>query len=127
MAVHDKFAALAERLIAKHGRPMTLKQLSRDPANASQPWRGPATSTASGYADTEDVIAVVTDFDEEEIDGTLVKRGDKKVIVAAKPSATKDLSDFDVLLDGTLLYHLGACNTVHPGTTKIMYTFPARA
>lgn len=126
MAVHTKFANLAERLIAKHGRDMTIKKDSRAPADPSKPWRGPNPNPLTGYADSADVKGVMVGFEDAEIDGDYIKRTDKKLLVACKPIDAKDLTTFDTLFDESQVYGIKLMEVIKPGTTKIMYQFRAR-
>jgi len=127
MAVHDKFANLAERLINKHGRDVTLRKLSRTPEDSDMPWRGTDPDPEVGYEFEQVVRAVFTDFNEDEIDGDQVRRGDKRLLVAAKPVAGTDLLKADSLLDEGSVYGIIRGNLLKPGTTEILYDFQVRA
>lgn len=126
MAIHDKYANLAERLITKHGRPMTVRKLSRAAGDATMPWRGPDTAPEDGYEYEQPVIGVVTEYDEDEIDGEQVRRGDKRLLVAAKPNAGTDLLKSDSLLDEGQVYGIIRGNLLKPGVTEILYEFQVR-
>jgi hypothetical protein len=122
MAIHDKFAALAERLIAKNGRDVVLYKLSRTAATPAKPWEGAGT----GFEDSATVKAVITDYNEDEIDGEIIRQGDKKLLVAAKPSPTQDLLKFDKLDDAGSIYSVVRGNLLKPGVTSILYKFQIR-
>lgn len=128
--IHDKFARLAEKLIAKHGRDMDVKKLSREPADASKPWRagGPPPPGGPTWAESLTVKGVVVDYDEDDIDGTNIKRGDKRVLIAADTAVTagKDIADFDTVLDQGRPLSIIKCNVLEPGTTRIMYDVQCR-
>lgn len=126
MAVHDKFANTAQRLIAKHGREMTLRKVSEDPANPAKEWRGADPDPEQGFEFERPVTAVVTDYSEEEIDGDQVHRGDKRLLVAAKPNVGIDLLRADSLLDGDQVYGIIGGSLLKPGTTEILYDFQVR-
>lgn len=127
MAVHDKFANLAERLINKHGRDVTLRKLSRVLEDADKPWRGTDVDPAVGYEFEHVVRAVFTDYNEDEIDGDEVRRGDKRLLVAAKSVPGVDLLKADSLLDEGSVYGIIRGNLLRPGTTEILYDFQVRA
>lgn len=127
MAIHDKYANLAERLISKHGRSVTLAKLSRTPEDSDQPWRGTDPDPEVGYEFSLEVVAVFIDYNEDEIDGDAVRRGDKRLLVAAKPVAGTDLLKADCLLDDGSVYGIIRGNLLKPGTTEILYDFQVRA
>lgn len=122
MAIHDKFAATAKRLIDKHGRDMTLYQQSRMAADANKPWEGAGVA----FADSVTGKAVMTDYQAEEIDEVQIKRGDKKVLFAALNAAGKDLSRFEKLDDSGSIYGIVSVKVLQPGTTTILYTIQVR-
>lgn len=126
MAVHDKFAATAQRLITRHGRVMTFSKLSRTPGTPTKQWRGPSDAPASGYEFQIPATAVVVDYNEEEIDGDQVRRGDKRLLVAAMPHAGVDLLRADTVLDGAGIYGIIKGSLLKPGTTEILYEFQIR-
>lgn len=128
---HDEFADLAVELIAENGRPMTVRKLSRTPADASKPWRGPSADPGLGYEFEVEAIGVVVDWTEEEYEEDQTRRGSKHLLIAAKPWAEAvptpiDLMTADSLLDDGGVYSLSKGNLLKPGTTAIMYDFQVR-
>lgn len=128
---HDEFADLAEELIAENGRPMTVRKLSRVPADSDKPWRGPAATTPDGYEFEVEAIGVVVDWTEEEYEEDQTRRGSKHLLIACKPHLVTanppvDLMQADSLLDDGGVYSLSKGNTLKPGTTAIMYDFQVR-
>jgi hypothetical protein len=126
MAVHDKFANLTERLIAKHGRDMTVRKFSRTPADANKPWRGPSPQDPPGYEFEVTARAVVIDWTEQEVRDDQTRRDSKRLLIAAKPHPTNDLKSADSLLDEGQVYSLSRGNLLKPGTTSIMWEFQVR-
>lgn len=122
MAIHDKFAATAKRLIDKHGRDMTLYQQSRTPSNPAAPWEGAGTA----FADSVTGKAVMTEYAAEEIDEVQIKRGDKKVLFAASNAVGKDLTKFEKLDDSGNIYGIVKVELIQPGTTAILYKVQIR-
>lgn len=95
MTLDEPLRAAAERLIARLGRPATLRRVARsyDPAT------GKTAEITIDYAVT---VSPPESFSEALIDGTLVEAGDMKALLAAKgapvvPEVTGDL----LLIDGT--------------------------
>lgn len=130
MAVHDKFANTAQRLIAKHGRSMQVRKLSRTSADPTKPWRGPDPTAPDGYEFDVAATGVVIDWTEQELDEDQTRRGSKRLLIAAKPHVTGtpavDLMQADNLLDEGGVYSLSKANCLKPGTTTIMYDFQVR-
>lgn len=123
---HAKFATLAERLIEKNGRTLDLKRQSSTPSDAAKPWRGGQAT----YAEEVDVIGVVVEYDEEEIDGDIIRRGDKRALVAVNslPEVGRpDLTKFHNLFDGTSVYSIVNVSVIEPGAVRIMYDIQLRA
>ena len=121
MTIHDKFANLAQRLIAKHGRTITVRKLSETPADGAKPWRG----TGASYEYAVEVIGVMTDYREEEIDGTNILVGDKRMLAASKDVA-QSLQYATSLLDNEQVWSVEAVKVIEPGTTRIMYEMRVR-
>jgi len=126
MAPHTKFAKLAKRLIAKHGRSMQIRKLSETPEVAGKGWRGPDPDAVVGFEYDLPVIGVVVDYEEEEIDGDQVRRGDKRILIDVLSNPTVDFTSANSILDETQVYSIVSCNTIKPGTTSILYDIQAR-
>lgn len=128
---HDEFADLAVEMIAENGRAMTVRKLSRTPADPNKPWRGPAAIAPAGYEFEVEAVAVVIDWTEEEIEQDQTRRDSQRLLIAAKPFAEAtptpiDLKSADSLLDEGRVYSLSKGNCLKPGTTAILYDFQVR-
>lgn len=113
-------AQLAERLIAKNGRVVTLCRAARQPLNPEKPWLG--TDCAN---DSTQVRAVILDYTEEDIDGSRIKRGDRRALVAALPTSL-DFRQWDLLVDGETEFRIIAAEITQPGTVLILWEFQLR-
>ena len=127
---YTRFRALAERLIEENGRTMTLVRKDQgNPTDPAKPWRG-----STGADDiTFDVIGVAIDFEADEVDGTLVLRTDKRILVAAKSvtdeggSATNlNIEEYSDILDGGTRYAIVNPMVIEPGNQRIMYDLQVR-
>lgn len=126
MATHAEFADLANRLISKHGRSITLNKRDRDPADANKPWNGP-TNVAADPEDTQTLVAaalqpssaVQLGITTENSD--LVKRSSEILLVAPPSTAAYDLSTFDEVVDGGEVLRITAVEKLKPGTQTIIY------
>jgi hypothetical protein len=128
---YTRFRAVAERLIEENGRSMSLRRMDQgNPADPLRPWR--ASDGDDNIALT--VIGVFIDFDLEDIDGTLVKQGDKRVLVAATSVEDAaevgmdfdEVEDFDSLFDGSENWKIVKVNVIEPGTLRILYDIQVR-
>lgn len=127
---YAKFRLLAERLIEENGRTITLvRQDQGNPADAAKPWR--ASTNANEI--TTDVIGVFTDFEKEDFEGTLIRRGDKRVLIAAKSvedatsgSLNVKVEDFDAILDDGVRWKILTADLIEPGSSRIMYDVQVR-
>lgn len=112
--------ALARKLIDKFGRTVTVEKSSNIPADSNREWRGESASA------TLDVSAVLLDFDEADIDGTAVKRGDKRALVAP-PTTGEDLTGYETLVDEGRTWRIESVQVLRPGSATILYTFQLRS
>ena len=110
--VHTRFAALAVRLIAKHGRALSL-----------------VTTTNSGTAydpttseSTVGIVGVQTQFKADEIGGDLVRDDDKLFLVDSAIPITTAMR----IVDDSVSYSIKSSRVVHPGMTSILYKVQAR-
>jgi len=134
MAINiTRLAALAKRLIDENGRPITLQASSTTPIDPLKPWRGQtgiatentpdqsvtATGVFLNQADEDNFGHVERDTDE-----TLLKRGQQRVLVAFTDLVpSTDVSQFDILLDGTSKWRIVSANILQPGTVGVLYDF----
>ncbi len=119
---------LAERLIGKYGREVTLVRRDRTPADSDKPWRGPADP---GTDETVTLKVVIVEFDSEAVDGTVIRRDDMRALVAAKdvtdalPTAAA-IEEYDRLLDGDDEWGIERAKKYKPGDTVIAYELHLR-
>lgn len=78
MARFDKLIATAERLIAKNGELVTLRNYTAAaPPDPSMPWKPGGNSPN----DQPDVAAVFLDYNQKWVDGTVIQQGDRRVLM----------------------------------------------
>lgn len=124
------FRNLAERLIEANGRELSLVRRDQgNPTDPAKPWRG---STEAGTI-TVVVKGVFIEFEKEDFDGTLVRRGDKRVLIADKSvtdeggsAANLKIEDYDHILDGGTRWKIMKAELIAPGDTRIMFDIHAR-
>lgn len=127
---YTRFRALAERLIEENGRTLQLVRKDQgNPTDPAKPWRG-----STGADDiTFDVIGVFIDFEKDDVDGTIVKRTDKRILVADKSvgdeggsAANLNIEDYSDVLDGSTRYRIVNPTVIEPGNQRIMYDLQVR-
>lgn len=121
--------AVATRLIRKNGRDVQLVRLSRRAKDPSKPHRG--TSEIEDAKIT--VKAFISKYQERDIDGDNIRRGDQRALIEVKLSdqadidSTTDFSTFDRLIDGTRRWRIENIESVELGTTTLVYKAQLRA
>lgn len=116
MSFYGGLRATAAALIADKGQPITL-------TNRTSGTYDPATGSATIATVVEETFGVVLDFAAKDIDGTLIKRGDKKVILEATtifPTSTSTLTI------GGVVHTVVEAVPVNPGGTVVIYKIQAR-
>ena len=109
----------SQKIIERYGRSVVLRRNNEGTYN-------PATDTITGASTTDvSVIAVFTDFEQDEIDGTLIVRGDKKAVIAAG-SLNSPPENNDILIDGSDQYRIVQLMAVQPGDTALIYKVQVR-
>lgn len=116
---------VAERLIETNGRTITMVKADEiTPADPAKPWRGNLTTTQVSIS----VIGAFIDFDNDDLPGTIQRRGEKRILVSAKSAeeagatSVKDLEKFDRVIDtDDTEWHIHEVSVIQPGLEKIAY------
>ena len=133
MAVHDRAAQTALRLLQKHGRPVSLIKINRTAMDPNKPWRGSenipdttvtVTAVFMDPVSEKDLGRELRRGDEENTDN--ITRGSQICFFAAwenldSAGAPLDLTNYDRMLDHGVVYTLEEMHVLSPGTTKVMY------
>lgn len=122
MVDYVSLASVAERLIEQNGRDVTLRKENRTPADSNAPWQG----TSGAVTDIGPLKGVFVEYDNEGIDGDRVRRGDKRLFVAANDTSLQIVEGFDKVVDGTETWAIVAVRIVQPGDTLIIYDIQVR-
>lgn len=107
-------AKIALDQIANFGRDCVLKRVTESSYNFTTGANG------VGSIASQTIKAVVTDFEDKEIDGNLVKRGDKLYTIAAKDLIAPSLND---MIDD---YKILNIKTIQTGDTALLYKCQVR-
>ena len=130
-----KFQTLAQKLITKNGRLVTVKIISNFPQNPNEPW-GPNTDDV----DIANVPAVFLEYKKSDLNfrnsfgiggaDTLIQMGDKKCLIAKLdlPNTQPGTKDKILESDGTE-WKIITVNILQPGnlTETIMFELQVRS
>lgn len=121
MARFDNAIALAKRLIAKNGQTVTLRGYANAaPADPDKPWRpGPASPS------DQPIEAVFLDYEQQYIDGELVRSGDQRVYMPAEGlTAAPEING--TVLRGAEVWKIVGLKPLNPNGQPIMYEAQVR-
>lgn len=107
--------ATAERLIAQFGQTATLTKYTST-GTAYAPSR-----SATGYG----VIVVIMDYRNSEIDGTLVKQGDKRIYLSTDGLTVTPATTDTITLE-SVVHLIIDVRPLSPGGTVVYYEIQAR-
>lgn len=110
--IYTRGVATATRLITKYGRSMTLRTIARS---------GTSFDPTSTPTDTT-IIGAVIEFKTHQINGSLVKQGDKRILFGSAVPVAKD----DKIIDGSDEYSIVDFKTIAPGPVVVMYKAQVR-
>lgn len=85
-ALYTRLAATAVRLLAKYGAPLLLTRTTEGEYD-------PETGTSTGGTATYNVTGAAFDYAQDDIDGTLIRRGDMRVYIAPDAAVTPQTGD----------------------------------
>lgn len=109
---------LAKRLIETKGRMVSIVYRSQGIYNPTND------DIAGASSETVDVYGVFLDYDERNIDGTLIRQGDKKMLLAAKNIQRPIIND--IINDGEIEYSIVNIKELAPGDETIIYQLQLR-
>lgn len=111
-------AAVTIAQIADKGRAVSL-------VYKTQGTYSPTTDALTGQASTtQSVKMLITDFKRNEIDGTLIKNGDKKALLAPDNLTRAPKTGDQVIDDET--FTIESVNELKPGDTVLLYKLQLR-
>lgn len=120
MANYDSIIRMAQRLITKKGQTVTLRSYVVTPPDPATPWE------AGSTADVDQTpSAVFLDYAQDYIDGTVIKRGDQRVFIAAADLTTPPTAN-GIILRGAETWKIQAIGPLNPAGDPIMYDIQVR-
>ena len=113
----EALAATTRRQIKDKGRPITLRlvEAAFDPASGESV---PVTTDS-------DAFGLFTEFEERQFDGSVVRAGDKLLLIAAEGLNAAPTPDYKVI-DGTEVWNVEHVSAVQPGPTAVLYKLRIR-
>ena len=118
MAFYDEMADWALDLLNEFGSRAEIRR--KTILNTAGPWEPVETMTQ-----TYPCTAVVGNYNESLLDGSAIKQGDKKIIVAASGLAIEPAVT-DVIVCHSAAYNIVNVKAVSPAGTPIIYVLQAR-
>lgn len=117
---YSGIAAVALKQIADKGRDVTVLYAGNDQVY------NPATDTFTAGTDIDVVAkALFTQFSKQDIDGELIKKTDKRVLIAG--TALEDAPENNSkIVDGSVEYQVIKTETIQPGDTVVLYMIQVR-
>lgn len=112
MNSYEEAALDADEMLAEFGQKVTIKRIisgDYDPATSSAP------TTTTLQAGT----AVVLDFGIKDVDGTLIKTGDKRMLLSAVGISPPQVDD--IVTFGTSTCQIKNSNAFDPAGTVVFY------
>lgn len=124
MGEYDSAIELAKRLIAEKGQDATLRNLTPGSlADSNKPWKPGATTNVD-----KTVRAVFLGYAQKFIDGTSIKTGDQRVLMAATDTSGAAVAPQvdGLVLRGSEKWKIIAIKPLNPAGEPIMYTVQVR-
>jgi len=116
---YSGMADVADKLITDFGQQVTLRRVTHA-KDGSEPWK--TTDTTTDYT----VYAVMEDFTSYEIDGTVIVRGDKRFLIAAKDLAIDIQPDDIIIMSTRVQWRVINSTSLDPGGTQLIWQIQAR-
>lgn len=114
MSFYQNLANTSLKLISEKGKNVTLRYVSAGSYDVDN-------DTVSSTSNTDkQVKAVRTEFKTSEIDGTLIKEDDFKLMIAAKSLTAKPEND-DLIVDDQKTYKIKRVKKIAPADVDLVY------
>ena len=125
MTFYTRLQATANRLLKGKGQSLTLTKITAGPYNpATGGFTGAGTSTQTAYG-------TILDYETKQIDGTLIKAGDKQLLLSAfktdGAALTAPVLGDTVSIGGVTYTLVEPLKEVNPAGTTVMYECNLRA
>lgn len=112
MSIYSRAKDSANNALIKYGQAITLSHKS---SGAYDPATGSATVTPANTAG----VGAIFDYGNQSIDGTLIKQGDKQLILSAYGITT--IGAGDTVTIGSITYVITHIKEINPAGTVVLY------
>ena len=119
MGFYERMAAMTDRLLKDKGQAVTITRRTAGTYDTATGAATVTTTTKTGYA-------AIMDHSSNNIDGTLIKSGDKKLLLSPAGISAPVLND-TVTVGGVIYTVVEPLKTVSPAGTVVMYELNLRA
>lgn len=118
MGEYDRSVAQALRMIENKGRSIVLRTKSGNYLPSEDDF-------ANADHDDVTVKALFTEYKDNQVDGELIRRGDKRLLIAAAALASSPAGR-ELVIDGDDTYKVIDIKTLQPGDAAILYYLQVR-
>ena len=118
MGFYERMAAMTDRMLKDKGQAVTITRQTAGAYNTSTGAATVTTSTQTGHA-------VIIDHDSNNIDGTLIKAGDKKLLLSPAGISAPVIND-TVTVGGVIYTVVEPLKTIAPAGAVVMYELNLR-
>lgn len=122
---YTKLASQTRALIEANGRAVSLVKYDETAADTSKPWRDRDTAGDTTIAAT----AILVPYEADDTDGSLVRRGDQRCLLAAASAEVsgQDIENFDAVQDSvTGEWKIETVSVIQPGNVVVLYDIQLR-
>lgn len=123
MSDHAKFVSLAQRLIDKHGRQVSVRTLSSTPTDGTKPWKNMTGAPTDVSVKAAFVPFRGFEFGSMFIDDELLKRADQVCLIQG---SVGDFESATQITDDGISYKIEWARRLKPGDQVIVYAFGVR-
>ena len=117
MVDYSQLAQTAKSLITKFGKDWTHRSIVKGSYT-------PSTNTVAADTTTDVTVkAVKQDYNHSQVDGTIIKQGDVKLICEA---LTTEPTTHDYMVDGLEVWNIIKIKEINPGGTVVFYEMQLR-
>lgn len=118
MTFYAEMTDVAVEMLTEFGQPVALESLS---AEAYNPATGEMAQTMTRY----EGMGVALDYSQRDIDGTVIKQGDRRIFIAPDLGATPKTGDTLTLAEGTVLQVVSS-KPLAPAGTLVLHEVQCR-